>query len=432
MADTDNIPEADAPPAANTENKKQATGPSPDEKLLNKIKEALSIPIPDKDSYWVIEDKAVSGKQKKILGIFKRKTLGNEEVNELRKNALQSPGNTRTKIQKLRKQFPDSPELDMLSAICTYGMLLNSSNQSEVMRGLKISSKEAANCLISDGISVYNCENFFKIYFTLIDRLKRFQQRTLETVMQDPRLDKPKYEIKQAIQVVDQMATEKNKIQNVLNHLKKKLKSSQYTTTFEFAHIKEATRHIELGNPKEKCSVGTAGEIVVYIYALAVAFARIPILTSLVDRIISIFPEANLSMLLRRISINSVRNFSKFRLATINRESEKMARLGKLLVKENMVGIQKLDGQSLYQSYETDPFFNLAFVAEMTAGLYGEDDYDKILRAALQAVESVIKRDMSKNHTFTESAKNHTHKLSELKASGKASAEKKEQPADID
>jgi len=428
MTDTARQTEPVDQSSSDSEGKKAAADSySPDPKLQQKINEALAVPIPEKDDFWVIKGNILAGKQKKVLGLFKRKTLGAEETNELRKNAQQSPGNTRTKIQKLKRQYPDSPVLNMLAAICTYGMLLNSSNQAEVIRGLKVASKEAATALISDGISVYNCENFFRIYFTYIDRMKRQQGRTLDTVKQDPRLDSAKHEIELAMQIVDQMATEKNKIQNVLNHLKKKLKSKQYTTVFEFTHIREAGRHIELGNPKEKCSVGVAAEIVVYIYALAVAFARIPVLTTLVDYIISLFPESNLSMLLRRISIDSVRNFARFRLATISGETEKMAKLGKLLVKENMVGIQKLDGQSLYQSYETDPFFNLAFVAEMTPGLYSEDDHGRILRVALQAVESVIKRDMSKNHAFTESAKNHTHKLTELKESAGIAREDKTQ-----
>ncbi len=74
-----------------------------------------------------------------------------------------------------------------------------------------------------------------------------------------------------------------------------------------------------------------------------------------------------------------------------------MSKLGKIIYQENLVGIQKLEGQSLYQAYETDPFFNMAFVAELTAGLYKSDDHAKILDTALTAVESVIKRDMSKN-----------------------------------
>jgi len=358
-----------------------------DPETINKIKETLSVPVPEKDEFWRIEGLASSDKaDKKILGIFKKKTLGVEEINDLRKSALQSPGNTRTKIAKLKKQYPDSPILYMLSAICTHGMLMNSSNQREVMKGLKIAAKEGAIALVSNGISVYNCENFFRIYFALIDRLKRIQIRNYEMVNQDPRLEGFKQQLIIAMRAVDQLNGEKLKIFNLLNFLKKKLKSSQYTTVFSFHFIREAIKRLELGTPKEKVLVGTANEVIAYVYALAVAFARTPILWPLVDEITHLMPDSIKSLLVRRISINSVRNFTKFRLAAIEGDREKMSKLGKTIMKENMIGVQKLDGQSLYQSYETDPFFNLAFIAELTVGLYKEDDHKKIIQTAIQAL----------------------------------------------
>jgi hypothetical protein len=386
---------------------------------LKKIKEVLSLPIPGADEFWNIEGLTDIGKgQKKILGFFKKKSLSPEELKDLRKSALQSPGNTRTKIQKLKKQYPNNSILHMLSAICTHGMLLNSSNQNEVLRGLKVASKEAAISVLSNGISVYNCDNFFKIYFTLLDRIKRNQIRNLETVKQDPRLESFKTPIMNAIRKVDQLATEKNRVFNVMNHLKKKLKSSQYIVVFDFNRIREAIRHIENGNAKERVLTGTASEVVAYIYALTVAFARTPILWKLVDEILKLFPDSARNLLIRKISISSVRHFSMFKLAAIESERENMSRLGKTILKENMLGVQKLEGQSLYQSYETDPFFNIAFIAEMTVGLYKDDDHRKILDTAISAIASLIKRDMSKNHVFTEPATNHSHKLVALRDGG--------------
>ena len=113
--------------------------------------------------------------------------------------------------------------------------------------------------------------------------------------------------------------------------------------------------------------------------------------------------------------MRSVRNFSVFRIATIEGERETMAKIGKQIFKDNFTGVQKLDGQSLYQGYETDPYFNLAFIAELTVGLYKPADHVKILETAIHAVETVIKRDMSKNHIFTDTANNHSHKLNLLK-----------------
>ena len=74
--------------------------------------------------------------EKRILGIFKKKSLSPEELKDLRKSSIQSPGNTRIKIQKLKKQYPNNAMLYMLSAICTHGMLMNSSNEREMLRAM--------------------------------------------------------------------------------------------------------------------------------------------------------------------------------------------------------------------------------------------------------------------------------------------------------
>ncbi|MBU2512562.1 hypothetical protein KJ966_14595 [bacterium] len=405
---------------ANTEPPKAASSKSSsgfviDPELLKRINESLALPIPGREEFWKIDKVITNTNDKKFLGLFKRKSLSQDEVNDLRKSAIQSPGNTRTRINKLKKQYPNSPVLYMLSAICTNGMLLNSSNQKEVFRGLKTSTKEAAMALVSNGVNIYNCENFFRIYFTMVDRFKRYQVRVYESVASDPRLDKYKQKLIVAMRVIDQMSSDKSRVFNVLNHMKKKLKSSLYAATFSFNMIRDAAKYMELGKPKEKMGLGTASEVIAYVYALGVAFARIPSLSILVDEILELLPDSQKPLLIRKISIRSVRNFAKFKIATLEGERDTMAALGKQIFKDNLTGVQKLEGQSLYQSYETDPFFNLAFIAELSVGLYKPDDFSKIVDTAITAVESVIKRDMSKNHIFTEAANNHTHKLNLLK-----------------
>jgi len=417
----ENTTEKPSPISADQNDKPKPTGSfEVNPELIKKIKEALATPLIEKDEFWAIQEiSSASKSDSKLLGLFKKKSLSPEEIKDLRKSAIQAPGNTRARIQKLKKQYPSNGVLFMLSAICTHGMLLNSSNQKEVLRGLKIATKEAAIALSSNGISVYNCDNFFKIYFTFVDRFKRFQIKTYDTIKIDPRLDNQKNKLMSAMQIVDQLSSEKSKVLNVINHMKKKLKSSQYIVVFDFLRIKEAIRHIENGEIKQRVLIGTAAEVVAYVYALAIAFARTPILWGLTEELLKLFPETNRSLLLRRISVNSIRNFLKFKLATIEMDRDNMALIGKKILKESMHGVQKLEGQSLYQSYETDPFFNIAFIAEMTVGLYKEDDHRKIIDTAISAIDSLIKRDMSKNHVFTEPAQNHSHKLQNLRDGNK-------------
>ena len=68
------------------ENEQAVSSDKVNQETVNKIKETLSVPITSKDEFWVIEGMASSAQsEKKILGIFKKKTLSLEEINDLRK-----------------------------------------------------------------------------------------------------------------------------------------------------------------------------------------------------------------------------------------------------------------------------------------------------------------------------------------------------------
>lgn len=389
-----------------------------DPDLTENIKESTRVPVPQKDPSWRIESLKNSSKSnQKILGLIKKRSLSEEEILDLRKSAIQSPGNTRARVQKLKKQYSSNANLLMISAICSYGMLLNSSNHSEVLRGLKNATKEAGTALMSNEVSLYNCEQFFRIYFAFLDRFKREQIKTHNKLNHDPRLDSAKRELLNAINITEQLLADKSKLENTLNHLKKKLKSSKYISNFDHMLIKKASNHVVNGNPKEKCELGTAIETIAFVHAITAFFARIPILFPLVDMILSNFPDTNKSFFLRLTSIKSSRNFLIFRIASAEGDRQKMVRLGKTLLKENMEGMQKMENLPLFQPFEVDSFFNVAFIAQLTAGLYANQDYDKILEMAIKAMDTIIKYDMSKNHVFTETATRLSRKLYALRDS---------------
>lgn len=402
-----------------------------DPALINKVKEALAIPVPHKETSWEIEPAGAHLKEKKkFLGIFKKRVLKEEMAKELGKSVLQSPGNTRIKIARLRKKYPHNGLLLMLSAMSSFGMILNSSNKDESLAGFKVVVKEAASALLSDQISLANTETFFKIYFAYLDRFKRFQIETYEAMIAEPRLKDVKQQFLNAIQINEQLFSDKRAIQMILNRLKQRMKPGMQANNIEFALIQEAAQHIINNNPSEKCRVGTARETITYAHAIATAFARIPLLFPVVDKIVAALPAMNRTFQLRKISINSTRNFVKFRIAAAEGEKETMTKLCKTLLRENTFAVAKLEGQSLYQPYETDPFFNLAFIAEISHGLYSDTDHHEIVDSAIKAMEAVINRDMSKNHGFTEAATLLSHKLATLK-SATAAADNSAPPADL-
>ncbi|MBT4286277.1 MAG: hypothetical protein HOD92_02995 [Deltaproteobacteria bacterium] len=413
MASTDK--ENDVPKDTGEKKSKQA-GASLDSRVVEMINEAQKVPIPEKDDFWNIEGIINTKTKKKVFGIFNKKGISPDEINQLRKQAIQSPGNTRVIVNKLMKKHTQNPTLFMLSAICTHGMLMNSSNQKEMVNGLKTATKEATKALLSDGISIYNCENFLKIYFSLVERIKRSQIRAFDVVAHDPRLDRQKKSLTLSMRVCDLLGADKSKSLNVIALLKKKLKTTTYyTAILSYLDISNAGRLIEQGKPKEQSGIVTAGELIAYIYALLVAFARIPILVNTVNTVLEFLPSSNRVLYLRKVSVKSVINFTRYKIAALETDQKKMQNISRVILKENMAAIQKLDGQALYQAFETDPFFNVAFIAQLSFGLFTPDDQSKIIDTAIKAVETVIKRDMTKNHIFTEIAKTHTHRLTNLR-----------------
>jgi hypothetical protein len=389
-----------------------------DPELVANAKESMAIVIPHKVPFWEIQPAGAHVKEKKkFLFIFKRPVLKEEEAKALGKAVLQAPGNSRGKINKLIKKYPHNGVLMMYSAMSTFGMILNSAHKDESLSGFKVAVKEAATALLSDQISLNHTETFFKIYFAYLDRFKRFQIETYEQMAQEPRLEDLKQPFLNAIQLNEQLYSDRLSIQKILNRLKHRMKPAMQVNNIEFALIKEAAHHIINNNPSEKCRVGTASETIAYAHALGAAFARIPILFPVVDKIVASYPDISRTFLLRKISINSTRNFVKFRMAAAEGEKDTMTKICKTLLRENTFAITKLEGQSLYQPYETDPFFNLAFLAELSHGLYSDSDHQEIVDSAIKAMDAIINRDMSKNHGFTENANRLTHKLATLKSS---------------
>lgn len=405
----------EAPSSGADEKKSSQATSTIDQKTIELINEAQKVPIPERDDFWNIEGISNTKAKKKVFGIFNKKAIKPEEINELRKMAVQSPGNTRVIVNKLLKKHADNPTLFMLSAICTHGMLMNSSNQKEMVNGLKLATKEATKALLSDGISIYNCENFLRIYFSLVERIKRSQVKAYEVVVHDPRLDRQKKSLTASMRICDLLGSDKSKSLNVIALLKKKLKTTTfYTANLSYLDISNAGRLIEQGKPKEECGIVKAGELIAYIYALLNAFSRIPILSKSVNTILELWPSSNRALYLRKVSVKSVVNFTRYKIAALESDQKKMQNISRTILKENMAAMQKLDGQALYQAYETDPYFNIAFIAQLSFGLFTADDQGKIINSAIKAVETVIKRDMTKNHVFTDIAKTHTHRLTNL------------------
>ncbi|OGH04432.1 MAG: hypothetical protein A2600_04025 [Candidatus Lambdaproteobacteria bacterium RIFOXYD1_FULL_56_27] len=393
----------------------QKGGSAPlDPALVERTKEVMPLPLPDEESDWGLPVLSKTKEKAKFFGLIKKKELSLEVVAELRKSSMLSPGNTLIEIQRLRKLHPNNADLLMLSATCSNGMMMNSSQKKGVLEGIKGACKDAGGALLADGITLFNCDSFFAIYYNYLSRLKREQISVLKQLATEHRLEVEKKKLLKNTAVVDYLLGEKPKAVAIMGHLKKKIKSSKFTTPWEFAEMRSAYKAIETNQTKEEFGIGTANELVGYVYAMTVAFARIPMLAPLVDTLLEMIPETNHSLLLRKRSIVGVKRINAAKIAQARGDRNALGKHALTLFKDSQAVLSKIEGQAVKQPYESEPYFNLALAAQLSMGAVHPEEQLKMLNLALKAMEQLIRFDMSKEHKFTEVAKNHTHSIANM------------------
>lgn len=397
------------------ENQSQTDGFNMDNVVTNsldeKIDEALLFPMPLVNSYWGPDGLSVEPEKRRgLAGLFKRKDVSSELLNNLRKEASSAPGSTLNRVRKLLKNHPNHPFLLMLSAVCNTGMNLNS-GQEGVIGGFRIATKEAARALSNDGLSLYNCEHFLRIYHIYIERLKLHQGRTLDMIRKDALYESKRPELAHSVRISKLLQQDRKKSFSIITHLKKRMKTGQYVQFIPYLEIRRAVKKLENGLPEDPAYMGMAREFIGYIYAFCIAFSRIPAMDFLVDRMLECFGESERSLYLRKASILSVRYFLQYRYYVLEGKRKKMVEVGKKIYKINRLAVQKTDGQPICQLFESDPFLNLAQLAEMTYGLFDPQLQDQILKTGVRAAETLFLQDGTKGRLFADTARSYTHRL---------------------
>ena len=399
-------------PAKKTTSK---SDPAADTKLQKDIEMAMSLPLPAQNAYWHLEPGNVSKKRKKgVLRFLKRRELSEEELSDLRQESENAPGRARVKIQMLSKKYASSSALMMLSALCSYRMIRNSTNRRGVLDGLKSASKESMMALLSDGISLFNVENFFSIYFEYLAKLKRFQVNTFKTASEGMGLQAAKERLSTATKICGRLLDEKDRAFSVLSRIKGKFKSSSYILPWLFTDIQLAAKKVEAGEYKFTCGPAEARETLVYTLALTDLFARIPIGYPLVESILKLIPESNTSLFLRKTSVMTTHSFTQLEVAAQEGDIERMRNIGMHIYQSAGESLNRINNQPIRQSYEADPYFHLSRLAILTFGAFEPPEQKTIIASSLKAMKKVVKLDMSKNHAYTESASTMVNKLSDL------------------
>ena len=147
------------PKEGNGENKK---GVQDELEMDNEVKahfdEALNVPIPTKARpEWIIQLQDLEDPPftSGFFDFFTKKRISPKLIKDLRLGTIRSPGITKSKVIEALKKQPDNPELKVFSAICTYGMLKNSTSASHIASLRKV-TMEVAQAISQNALSLYN------------------------------------------------------------------------------------------------------------------------------------------------------------------------------------------------------------------------------------------------------------------------------------
>jgi len=385
--------------------------------VLKRLEETMLLPIPGIYSYWNISEQIVkqAEKNEKRFGIFKKKELPQKTATELREQASESPGNTRIKILKLKKKFPENSTLGMLSAVCREQMMINSATEKkDRLIMLRSITREAAKALSNDGASIYNCESFLKIYFSLMDHFKRNQVNFYGVIHQDLEMEPIKKHVVLAMKYRELITVEQEKLNRMIAHLKNKFRSSTYVSPIDYKLIHTAIQAVDKGEEEKKLSIGIARDIVSATYAIGVIFAHIPVMSTMVDNIINLFPSANIKFQLRKVSIKSIRNFMNLKLASVTQNGDQMRAIAREIFRENKACVQAMKGIPIRHAFESDPFMNLAYLTVLSVGLFKQEEKKRLVDSAISAMRQVMTNDRSSTQKLTVMAGDHLVKLTTM------------------
>ncbi|MDX2470882.1 MAG: hypothetical protein QNL04_09950 [SAR324 cluster bacterium] len=365
--------------------------------------DATIVLIPKIDSYWKVA--SLFAKKKKMKMNLKG-DLSDKKLDQLKDTAQKTPGSTKMEIQRLLNLHPRSRDLYMLSAICTNKMLQNTRGENkDIVDGLKLGVIDAATAVVSDGLSLYNLQHFFEIYFRYLEKLKRHQQSVYEMVNNDGPYANLRMNLSYAMQINDLLFEKKEGCANMLAFISKSFnKSSQMHTRFDLLSIKRAVEYIKAGLPTKKMEHGTADEMVNMTMGILQTLVKVPILEPFVDQAIKYLGSTTPAMRLKIVGVHSSRLLFEFRLAVILREVETMKKLGYRVFKLNLAMIKSVKKRSIRHQSEFAPYQNLINAIEFSAAVMNKSTLIEMCEIAIKWLSNVGGLDTSKEYKYVKIA----------------------------
>ncbi|MDX2471790.1 MAG: hypothetical protein QNL04_14565, partial [SAR324 cluster bacterium] len=376
-----------------------------DQRVEKEIVGATLVLIPNVDPYWKVDNIFKKKKSIKSQLIFKSE-ISEKKLEKLRESAPKTPGATRMEVKKFLEVNHRNRDLYMLSAICTNKMLKNTKGEKkDIVDGLKLAVIDAATAVVSDGLSLYNLQHFFEIYFRFLEQLKVYQTRVYASVNSEGPYAELRVNLSNAMQINDLLYEKKEGCFNMLSFVSKNFnKSSQMHTRFDLLSIRRGVEYINAGLATKKMELGTAEEVINTVMGILTTLVKVPILEPFIEQATKYLGGSNSTMKLKVVGIHSSRLLFEFRVAVILREMDTMKKLARRVFQLNLALIKTVKKRSIRHQSEYDPYQNLAHAIEFSANVMDKSTQETMIKTAVKWLGNVSALDSSKDIKFARNA----------------------------
>jgi len=325
-----------------------------------------------------------------------KKTLDVSEIREEVQKFTEKEGVTKARdlINKKMKLHPNSPDLQALKAIQLYNDVSRSGIGQNKMDLLYDPLVMISKALYNGGSNIYNANWFMTIYLKYLDiireRLGREYRFGLHHADSDVRksadlLYQKLLKIPRMVQVKTQMAGLKN--------LNLKLKGTAIVTqNISIMDLKLACQAVAGNNPTKSIGEGKPANSILFItLTLNSLFARIPLLSDSVTKVLKHIPDLNRDLILQKQMIINSKRTNDFLLAVASGNKDHARALANKLYKMSRQNIAYyLENALLKQQYETDPFIKTAWIAKESRELFEADINKERLNRAVECLNVIL------------------------------------------
>ena len=299
--------------------------------------------------------------------------------------------NSRKKIVRYLKKFPQSPDLHALKSIQIYNDMTQGGIMEPKIDVLGGALIRMAKALHNGGLSIFNVNWFINIYLAYLELIReRFvREYNMGVQHRDAEVRLSSEKLYPKIAKVPWLVDIKNNMR-ALATLNYKLKGSAFIsgniTKLELLKACEAfskNRVDRVISPGKK-----AGHIVLIVLTLNVFFSKIPILRNLVHDILKAVPDLSRDLVLQKQMILNTGSIFDFKVALASGNLKLATDLAdNLFIRSNKIINDHLENAFLIKMFEVDPLLKAIWVAVEAVHLVD----NKIAKQRLEKARKLVK-----------------------------------------